>query len=245
MYLTILSAFITIFFLLNKLPFTWPSLGKTMPSANRRKPGLPDQIYTSFRTSKFGDQDLKFLPEGRINSLIAVDNLESIKRIIGHKEFAQIGSLESHILDDSKKIFAIAIDTGFKKQSLVKAMRMLEEHNLTDGKLPLSQDELQSLRDAELEAMPVEEDLSSSMDIDDELIWTDAHIGNFLDNQWKFLAPVFSLNGVNQDVRQRDILPFTEKTHRSSGTGAYGRVFKCKIHHSHMTGGQRPIAVRL
>lgn len=205
------------------------------------KPGLPDQIYAAFDISKFGDQDAKFLPEGSIESLISNDNMNSIIKIMGGQGVKKTGSLMQYILGRARKVFAIAVHSNIQGEDLVTAMNMLEQHNISDESLPLTEERLHYLQHQELS--PGSEYPDAGTSSCGEQIWTIARIGSFLDNQWKFLAPVFSLEKLNHDLHQRAILPFTHKDEISSGQGSFGKVFKCKIHELHMTG--RQYSVRL
>ena len=65
-------------------------------------------------------------------------------------------------------------------------------------------------------------------------LWSELRIYNFCQEQWRFLAPVFSQQKFKFDLKPDHVLPFMEK---SSGgdvkEGAFGRVFRVRIHPAH------------
>lgn len=238
MYLEICLAVCTILLIISKVSATWPTLARAMTSPPAKpKPGLPDQIYAAFDISMFGDRPARFLPQGSIDFLISNDNMDSISKIMGVQGGEETGSLMQYILGRARKVFAIAVHSGIHGEDLLTAMNMLEQHNISDESLPLTEERLQHLQHQEL---PPEIGCSDAVASSGrEQIWTIARVGSFLDNQWKFLAPVFSLEKLNHELHQRLILPFTYKEEISQG--AYGKVFKCKIHELHLTGRQHSV----
>lgn len=218
-----------------------PTPDSTTESPAGSTSGLPDQIHDAFDVSKFEDRDVNFLPKGSIETLISRENMESIIKIMGEQAVEETGSLMQYILNTARKVFAIAVHSGIQGKPLMMAMDMLKRDGISDESLPLQKERLHQLQHQEFPAGT--DDSDTVTDPGGEQIWGNARIGLFCDNQWKFLAPVFSLEEANHDFHQRAILPFIDKVEISSGQGSYGKVFKCKIHHLHMTG--RPHSVRL
>ncbi|KAF2653766.1 hypothetical protein K491DRAFT_602167 [Lophiostoma macrostomum CBS 122681] len=72
-----------------------------------------------------------------------------------------------------------------------------------------------------------------------KICWRPRKITQFCENQWKFLAPVFSTRKHNYDVRSMAILPFISK-YFEVGQGSFGRVYKYEIHPDHITDPLRP-----
>jgi hypothetical protein len=75
--------------------------------------------------------------------------------------------------------------------------------------------------------------LDQSRNKSSKICWRPRKITQFCENQWKFLAPVFSTRKHNYDIASMAILPFISK-YFESGQGSFGRVYKYEIHPDHI-----------
>jgi hypothetical protein len=58
-------------------------------------------------------------------------------------------------------------------------------------------------------------------------------LSEFCDEQWKFLAPVFSTTQYNHNLEEAHIIPFVRKS-QSSGEGSFGVVSQYVVHKRHI-----------
>jgi serine/threonine protein kinase len=184
---------------------------------------LANVIPTKFSTCVFPPREKKhqFLPEGCVKQLIS-------KEVINH-ELPDSGSscsdedlhqLREIIYTQSKKLFAISLTSGFKKDELLWVMRFFRHYDITDESLPILQLDQQN---------------SVPGHFGQSKFWTLTRRIAFYDAQWKFLAPVFSNDKFIYELESDHILPFTwvDDTVRE---GSFSKVFQVEIHPSHQQG---------
>lgn len=180
------------------------------------------QIYDNYAWSEFDDEGKKkFLPEGHIEELATREAVISAMykdRYDGDKFFWEESRMErliDFVFSKAKKVLAATIVSSLSGMELLIGMYQLMMIKFTDDSLPIAEDDLKNLV-AHFKATP----------------WQPGRIDTFCQAQWRFLAPVFSSQKFQHNLEPHHILPFTEKG-TSVKQGAFGRVFKVKVHHRH------------
>lgn len=187
-----------------------------------KKPSLADQILEKFAVSRFDPDTKFFLPAGCIDELIS---REAISRELENnptldpRHFDIVEGLTGKIVDfvcgGAKKVFATAVLSGLRGEDLETAMELFMVESFTDESLPVRQETF--------------EELFSGLDA-----WSRLARHRFCQEQWKFLAPVFSRQTFKLDLVPEHILPFIEKN-RELREGAFSQVFRVQIHPAHQT----------
>ncbi|KIN05179.1 hypothetical protein OIDMADRAFT_116151 [Oidiodendron maius Zn] len=188
---------------------------------------LSDRIVIKYEQSKFDSENKKFLPEGCINDLVTLEAIMKEIREVNMLEPEDLilreGTPKKKIVDFARgrgmKLFAISVVSSLCGNELVRAMSQFMVVDFSDKSLPVEEEEEDGSKD------PFFRDTKSSP-------WSKTRIHVFCQEQWRFLAPVFTQHNFKVDLKAGHILPFIEK-----GTlvreGAFGQVFQVEIHPAH------------
>ncbi|KAJ4117521.1 hypothetical protein NW768_010884 [Fusarium equiseti] len=199
-------------------------------------PTLGSRIRHTMIDSVFNNRKQKFLPEGAIDGIVTRDFIiwafyksqhhpaltPSVQRVIN-----------SILTKKIKKIFSIFVSIRLKGAALYGLVVFLLERGINDDRLPFKESKLEEF----YPILKSEEDtngMRGDQEGSEDATWTDDHVNDFLDKQWKFCSPKFSTHKDNHDIDMQAILPFTEKHVGSAAEGAFGEVIKYKIHQSHL-----------
>ncbi|KAJ4005557.1 hypothetical protein NW752_002390 [Fusarium irregulare] len=209
------------------------TLGSTLGSTGVSRT-LGGFIRDAMANSVF-NREQKFLPEGAVDGLVTRDFIIwAFYKSKNHPSLtSSLQSVISFILTKTKKIFAIFVLIGLKGAALYQLMVFLFERRIYDDRLPFENSKLEEFHPSlefedDTKGMRVEQEDSGNE------TWTDDHVSDFFDQQWRFCSPTFSTSKENHDIDMQAILPFTEKHADSTAEGVFGEVMKCKIHESHL-----------
>lgn len=108
------------------------------------------------------------------------------------------------IKSSAKKTFAIVV--WIKPNDIMAVMRSLKRRGVDDKKLPIKSK-------GELGAK--------------------AWASDFYEEQWRFVAPIFSTDAPNHDLEESHVLPFISKS-VDLGRGSFGVVTQYFIHRNHL-----------
>lgn len=204
-----------------------------------------DKIFGELAISKFDERDLRFLPEGSVNGLYVEGNCKSIIKTLKKGIAGQIkteGPLIDFIRTEARKLFIICVHINFSGEDLMKAIKLCQGNSISDASLPVGRkilgglvDQLVSLGDDDY-TLSGADFHSDETDEEEEGIWTTSRINDFYEAQWKFIAPVFSLDNVNHDLNGLSVLPFPEVVELAKGS--FGKVSRCQIHEAHVVGSR-------
>jgi hypothetical protein len=112
--------------------------------------------------------------------------------------------LISYIRTRAKIVFATAV---YSKLNANKVMRWFKAQNLDDSDLPFAPQSDPQLR-----------------------CWLD----EFCEDQWKFIAPIFSTAKDSHDLEEGHILPFISRSAKVQ-SGSFGDVYRYTIHKDHFS----------
>ncbi|KAF2805713.1 uncharacterized protein BDZ99DRAFT_395569 [Mytilinidion resinicola] len=177
-------------------------------------------LYSHIRHSVFDSSVRKFLPEGTLDMILNRDSVFEAMEVEGPNVDDE--SLADFVLAYARRVFAISIYIGLEDAKLRKAMLLCKEHGINDRKLPIAYTQDVSLN--------VLARLENSVD-QKRRIWNLRRINKFCEEQWSFLAPVFSTAIFNHDLHPNAVLPFTRK--HDIVNGSFGQVYKYEIHPHH------------
>ena len=185
------------------------------------KDAVPDEslagkILDSFVAGTFQDSVRYYLPEKSIDRLITRIAIENELMKVDYDSESR-SQLAVWIVDNARKIFAIAIQCDLEPQHLLLSMRLFRKYGFTDTRnLPIQPPENGTL----------------SLEVFHPQIWTRLKLSNFYEKQWKFLAPVFFQDKYDYDLVADYIFPFTliEAIPRD---GAFSSVYRVSIHEDH------------
>jgi len=176
---------------------------------------LQDRILEGYEIGMFDNTPRPFFPECRIAELITRDSIvEELEYEDCDLENSEDNSLIDFIVKYAKKVFAIALMIDVSGANLRVAIKNFKAFNFQDESLPLSKDALPGLP------------------FFSKKPWSRLRTHNFLQNQWIFLAPVFSKTKFKLDLEPEHILPFTWVSNEAKD-GTFSQVFQVKIHESH------------
>ena len=176
-------------------------------------PSLSDRICENFVSSVFDINPRDFLPHDCLVELIT----EAV--IIHEMELPPLErnrdkELVMFILRNSKRVFATAAMCGIYGNRLLKIMKKFKDHGFDD------------------DCLPVREEKVSGLPCFSGRHWSAFRVRSFLENQWAFLAPVFSKSNFKLDLDPKHILPFTWVSNEAKD-GTFSQVYQVKIHPSH------------
>jgi hypothetical protein len=171
-------------------------------SSDEEDNSLGNHIVRSFARSVFDKAD--FLPEGYIDQLITRTSVLKELRIEDENLGVEYRELVPYILHEAKKLFAILVVCDTEVKKLRKKMMSFKQKGISDNSLPLT--------------------LSGGKNQKNNYL--------FENNQWRFLAPVFSDEKLLLDLKRDSILPFID-VDETVKSGAFGEVRKVDIHPAH------------
>ena len=193
---------------------------------------LSDQIVEKYDTSKFDPEEKYFLPAGYVEQLVT---LEAIIKELDNKDCLESKDLDlflrlpesdkkkkfvDSICKKAKTVFAITVVSGLRGPHLGKTMHRFMKLEFSDDSLPVTETLLND------HIQPLVNRLGDSSG------WSKTRRHTFLQEQWRFIAPVFSQKNFKVDLKPNHILPFIAKS--SSGKeGAFGQVYMVEIHPAH------------
>lgn len=188
------------------------------PAPQKRK--LVDQIYDKYETSRFDPEEKHFLPEGCLDELLTLEVV--IKELLDKDDLRpeelrlpeKKKDVVDFILSKAPKVFATAVVSGLRGKLLAVAMVKFHSIGFHD------------------ECLPVTEHDSKHLKMFQDL-WSNMTIRYFRQEQWRFLAPVFSRTNCKLDLKPGHILPFIKKYDNNVKEGAFGRVYRVEIHPAH------------
>ncbi|KAF4842896.1 Cyclin-dependent kinase 2 [Colletotrichum siamense] len=212
-----------------------PASGNSRPQRDRRKQknNLQAQIRKSYVDSDFppGGGKFSYLPRDCIESLVT---REAVAAELGLQDLAhqkQYKGLIKWILSSAPRLFLIVLNSQFVRgqEELHDSMALFRSSGFDDSELPWS------------ESCKFPED--DGGDLDDT--WTRSDmIEHFPPAQWKFLALVIRSEIFTYNVQPKVILPFTQVSSEKPKEGAFGKVYRVKIHQSHTDYSFDEIAVK-
>jgi serine/threonine protein kinase len=207
-----------------------------MPQNNNttQPSSLKTVINNAMVDSVFHRRPHKFMPEGKLDQqIITTSSIHStLYRCAKGPPEAVPDPVEKvirFILGQAKKIFSISVLIRIRGTKLYALMVFLMDNQISDADLPFKEENL----GFSLIPQP-EKDTMLMWPNQEDIIWTEDDISDFIDAQWKFCATVFSANRINHDIKPDAILPFIEKYPASADEGAFGQVMKYKILDSHL-----------
>jgi hypothetical protein len=193
---------------------------------------LSDQIVEKYDTSKFDPEEKYFLPAGYVEQLVT---LEAIIKELDDKDCLESEDLDlflrlpesdkkkkvvDSVCKKSKTVFAITVVSGLRGPPLGMTMRRFMTREFSDDSLPVTETLLNDL------IQPLVNRWGESSG------WSKTRRHIFLQEQWRFIAPIFSQKNFKVDLKLNHILPFIAKS--SSGKeGAFGQVYMVEIHPAH------------
>ncbi|KAG4436079.1 hypothetical protein IFR05_008435 [Cadophora sp. M221] len=203
-----------------------PKETRTASSSNpslKIREALADRITLKYANSRFDDSENPFLPDGCLDSLVTrksiVEELrdkeltpEEEERVL-HKDDQTV---VDYVLSEGRKVFAITIISGLRGYDLNEAMWGFYENDINDASLPIKNTVIAD----GVEGFPGS-------------VWGSARRHVFFQEQWRFLAPVFSKENPAPDLKPHHILPFIRKG-KSISEGASGDVYEVGIHPAHL-----------
>jgi hypothetical protein len=182
-------------------------------SGKEKEKSLVDQIAMKLERSIFDRHD--FLPEGCIETLITE---ATVMKEMGITEETKEESrkLLGFILKDGRKIFAILLLSGFEGKTLREVITQFRRKKIGDASLPIT------------------DKTKVPFFISPKQHWNEWWIRNFYERQWILLAPVFSSERLNLQLRADHVLPFTSQDNDIK-SGAFGEVHQVTVHPKHHT----------
>jgi hypothetical protein len=192
---------------------------------------LAGRIFKCKATTNFHDWELEYYPEGCVKDLItplairqelakfpvtlAGLTAEKQKTLQKFAEEEYLEDLACWVFKNAQKTFALNLVCGHNDLNFFGSILIFKMRGFTDAKLSV-----------------VVPDSAEGQTIFDPKIWQPIQTKTFVSERWKFLAPVFSPTTYNYDLPERSIFPFTRDANVSK-EGAFGSVFKVKIHPNH------------
>lgn len=184
-------------------------------SSSSVEESLGAQIVQKFEKSAFDKRE--FLPNGCIDTLITECTVIRELAFTQKMEDKSNIKLVSFILNEGTKIFAIMLVAGFKGKDLLRAITQFRKNKLGDKSLPI-------MEGAENKVPLFWHPPKGPWDL--------PSIRRFCNDQWAFLAPVFSKERLNLELYTHDILPFTYQDDDVK-SGAFGEVHQVTVHPFH------------
>lgn len=181
---------------------------------------LSTAINATYQKSTFPQgRDLQFSPHGSLDSIITATRVGEILTGTGHNSAPQNKGLIEYVLRKATKLFAIVLWIDFRGERLTTTMASFYHNRTCDQDLPV-----------DLEVLETSSKFSVCRS------WKDIYKTNFLTSQWMFLAPRFAVEDAVKRLQfhPKIILPFKMvKTDQTPSEGAFGTVWRVKIHPSH------------
>lgn len=187
---------------------------------------LSDELRLHMTRSAFDKTPKDFLPEGALESIVT---RTTVCAAMGLTEPTREDSeLVDYILTKARKVFATAAYIGLGPKALYKAMVLFRWNEFEDGMLPLEDITREQLLSEVHPLFKVEGPVPNGA----KRIWNFRRSHDFVQQQWKFLAPIISTAESFHDFQART-LPFVKK-HATRAEGAFGVISKYEIHSDHI-----------
>jgi serine/threonine protein kinase len=195
---------------------------------------LAEQIDSVIAESQFDKVNKDFVPARCLDQIITREAIEDELRLAiattntEQGNVAQLEELATYVHSQCTILFSIAIHEGFEGSTLYNMMRLFEEHQWTDQKLPIEPLVRNEVHELSRFGMP----------------WDNPKIRRFYNQQWTFLAPVFNTASQarsSHDFKRTHVLPFTER-HEELDQGSFGKVYKYTIHADHLIDLDNPVS---
>ena len=186
-------------------------------SPGEEEESLGSQIVKRLDKSVFDRSE--FLPNGCIEKLItkcAVIKELGFTQEDMKKEKPSSAKLVEFILNEGRKLFAIMLMSRFKGGDLQKGMNQFRRNKLGDAFLPITEENESKVPFFNPPKKP----------------WDRQSIRTFCNEQWAFLAPVFSDEYLNLQLHTNEILPFICQGN-GVRSGAFSEVHQVIVHPSH------------
>jgi serine/threonine protein kinase len=199
---------------------------------------LRAKVLRSMEESRFDKTPKSYLPRHEFDAIFSIQsgredlqNLPVFKPMGFNPAFSAIDdrSLAGHILQNSKKLYLIAVFSELKPRLLRKLMSIFRQHGFTDEQLPIDTWSMDKMRGG-IETHPLVS-MEKRFSTQRPHIWNFERIVGFQSNQCMFLAPRISTNKIFHDFRQNTV-PFVKK-HSVVKKGGRGDIHKYDIHYAH------------
>jgi hypothetical protein len=173
---------------------------------------LADLIVESYAIGVFDNPPRVFLPQSFLSELIT--KAAVAEELEENLDIDNDSDLVNFIVESAKRVFATAIISAADGSNLYTLMKRFQENEFDDRCLPLKRDTML--------ALPCFQDK----------FWNKLRTHMFLQNQWTFLAPVFSKSQFRIDLEPENIFPFTWVSNDAK-EGRFSTVYQATIHESH------------
>lgn len=204
----------------------------SLPQAGYEKPRDRNPILKAFRESivkayvesAIDHQD--FLPQDSLQSLITAEIVQKVIESLS-EDGSMTQILVEFVVAKAKKLFAILAVTGME---IIPALKSLQQYDFMDYHLPISRDVYR-----EIDNVDKKSNHPPAFNVFHSPPWDMAILRMFYNEQWKFLAPVFSRDRRTQQLQPQCILPFIESplSRELRKSSFFSDVYQVQIHPSH------------
>lgn len=186
---------------------------------------LATAIQQTYKKSTFPlGRNEHYSPEKSLKSIITQTYIEEALTIPGLVPEPPEKELVDFILRKAAKLFALSLIIDFKGRKLRTAMASFASNGICDQDLPIDRQALEE---------------SPRFSCCRNSIWTSFKRDSVLHYQWYFLAPRFPTGGAIERMQLHSSIIFPiELADQRPPRGAFGAVWKAKIHPSHFGHGQ-------
>jgi hypothetical protein len=200
-----------------------------------------DFLYDRMEDSSFLETPGMFFPADAIETMFTTGAIRGndcigprqriLKLLHAESNAAQYQSLVDFILTRARRTFLICL---FVDERRIRAkMIAFMKHGFDDDQLPIQRLSLKEYR------LPD----STHILCMDRRLWPFRCVSSFQDQQWRFLAPIFSTTTLLHDFGQRT-MPFISSG-ASSLYGAFSTVTRYTVHPAHFDSPQEVILIKL
>lgn len=191
---------------------------------------LSDVLHLSMKKSAFYKTPYTFLPQGALDSIITRATILIAMGIT--QPTPEDCELAAYILTNARRVFATAAYIELRPKTLYRAMVLFRNTNFTDERLPLEEMGGENLlRDVMSGRKHPLVNLERHVKYEADRIWTFRRVHAFVEEQFKFLAPIIFTGKPDHDFGNL-ILPFVKK-HATQAEGSFGVISKYEIHRDH------------
>jgi hypothetical protein len=185
-----------------------------------QQPRLSNKVLGLFAKSVFDDRPQDFLPESCLDDLVTRDSVEKELDLTSSSSDAFVDAVIQWIPETARRVFSILTQVNMSKEEMKNAMMICYVKEFNDTCLPIGN--------------PRNADFTMHAALQFPNIWTELRLYSFYEAQWKFLAPVFTLDKYNYDLDSEQILPMIWKDAKDTKSGAFSSVVPMKIHPAHL-----------
>ncbi|KAI0974331.1 kinase-like domain-containing protein [Xylaria arbuscula] len=139
-------------------------------------------------------------------------------------------TLVEFVIMKARKLFAILAVTGME---IIPALKSLQRYDFTDDRLSVSRDI--DLDNCKINNVDRKCNHPPAFNVFHNSPWDMVRLRMFYNEQWKFLAPVFSHDRRTQKLQPKCILPFIKPpfSHEARKSSFFSDVYQVQIHPSH------------